>query len=159
MIGNKTLILGLGNEILTDDSIGIRLVKDLKLITNYAETEYATASCGGFEIIEYILGFEKVIFIDAIRTGKEIPGSIFFFRPSDFIETLHLSNLHDISFLTALKLGKELKMNLPSEIDIIAIEILEDRVFSNNLSPVIEGKYSAILSDIKEYINTLLSGY
>jgi len=55
MTNKKTLILGIGNNILTDDGIGSRLVSD---ITNLGcESKIyimILACCGGLEIVEYI---------------------------------------------------------------------------------------------------------
>ena len=71
----------------------------------------------------------------------------------DFKETLHLSNLHDISFLTAIQLGSELGLNMPEEIKIIAIEIIEDMVFSNSFTEPIQSKYDIIYKDIEIFLS------
>jgi hydrogenase maturation protease len=144
----KTLILGLGNTILTDDGIGSRLVGDLARMTGDRSIQYNTACCGGLEIIEYIRGYEQVIFIDAIRTLKGRPGDVYYFIPSDFRETSHLSSLHDISFLTALKLGNTLKLDLPADLHIIAVEIVEDMEFSEEFTPPLKEKYPGILEEV-----------
>jgi len=133
----SVLILGIGNEILTDDGIGPKLVQDLDKSRLPAHVKYQYASLGGLELLDIIQDFDIVFFIDAIKTGKDIPGSIHCFTPDDFKETLHLSNLHDINFLTALELGKQTGMKIPTSITIIAIEIEEDSVFSYSFSPVI----------------------
>ena len=156
MTNKKTLILGLGNDILTDDGIGPRLVRDLAQINNSPDVQFETASCGGMEIIEYIRGYEKVVFIDAIRTLEGTPGDVHYFIPSDFRETLHLSNLHDISFLTALKLGKILNMDLPADLHIITVEIIEDMEFSEEFSPVLKERYAGILDETSIIIKRIL---
>jgi hydrogenase maturation protease len=148
MIKNKTLFLGLGNEILSDDGIGPRLVKDLAKRTRGKNSEFATSSCGGLEIMECIHGFKKVIFFDAIRTLEGNPGNIYHFIPSDFKETSNLSNLHDVNFITALHLGTVLNLDLPSDIHIIAVEIVEDREFSESLTPALEKIYPEILEKV-----------
>lgn len=144
----KTLVLGLGNDILTDDGIGPMLVADLSGMTDRSEIQFETLSCGGLEIMEYIKGYNKVIFIDGIRTLNGNPGDVHYFSPADFTETSHLSNLHDVDFLTALKVGTALDMNLPSDLHIIAVEIIEDREFSEELSPLLNERYPRILADV-----------
>ena len=152
----KTLILGIGNDILTDDGIGPKLVNDLQK-KNYPDNiHFQNAFLGGLEILEIIQGFEQVIFIDAIITEKGIPGTVYHFTPYDFIETLHLSNLHDANFLTALELGKKMNMSIPSDIHIIAVEIVEDRVFSDQFSAEIEKKYSEIIESVKVLLHDIL---
>lgn len=153
----KILILGLGNDILTDDGIGPRLVKDLPAIICHPGITYDNAACGGLELMEYIRGFDKAIIIDAIRTNKGMPGEVYHFSPSDFIETSNISNLHDINFLTALKMGKDLDIDLPSELHIIAIEIITDLDFSEELSEELKEKYPAILQRVKTIVQNCLN--
>jgi len=143
----KTLVLGLGNDILTDDGIGPRLVHDLAKIFKNPDIQFDTACCGGLEIMEYIKGYNKVVFIDATRTRNGNPGDVYYFIPSDFRETSNLSNLHDLNFLTALKLGTTLELGLPGDLHIIAIEIFEDREFSEEFSPYLKERYPGILDE------------
>ena len=152
MTNKKILILGLGNEILSDDGIGPRLVKDLAKKNNEENIEFATSCCGGLEIMGCIHGYMKVIFIDAIRTLNGNPGNIFHFVPADFSETSNLSNLHDINFITALHLGEILELDLPSDLHIIAVEIIEDREFSERLTPNMEIIYPEILEKVESMV-------
>ncbi len=148
MTKKKTLILGLGNDILTDDMIGPRLVHDLAQMIDDPNVQFDTACCGGLEIMEYIKGYEKVVFIDAIRTRDGKPGDVYYFIPSDFRETSHLSSLHDVSFLTALKLGNTLNLGLPDDLHIIAVEIIEDMEFSEEFTPPLKERYPGILEEV-----------
>jgi hydrogenase maturation protease len=157
MTNKKTLILGLGNNILTDDGIGSRLVHDLELMIGDTDINYNSACCGGLEIIEYIKGYELVVFIDAIRTLKGKPGDVYYFIPSDFRETSHLSSLHDVSFLTALKLGDSLKLDLPTDLHIIGIEIIEDMEFSEDFTPPLKERYPGILQEVFELVKQIMS--
>ncbi len=154
---NKLLVFGVGNEILTDDGIGPKLVKRLKNDIQSEEIEFDTAFLGGLEILEHIQGYKSVIFIDAIKTLDGVPGDVYRFSLSDFKETLHLSNLHDISFLTAIELGKRINYDIPEDISIVAVEIVEDTVFSDNFTPAIDKRYDEIYNYVKEYISEILS--
>ncbi len=153
---SKILILGMGNDILTDDGIGIKITKVLENKFPLPNIVYNTLSIGGMEIIEYIKNFDTVIIIDAIKTLNGIPGTVYRFVPSDFKETTHLSNIHDLSFLTALKLAKELDIKTPENIYIIAIEIVEDMVFSSDFTPQLQEKYSEILEEVSIIVKELV---
>ena len=148
MTKKNTLILGLGNDILTDDGIGPRITHDLAQMINDPDVQFDTACCGGLEIMEHIKGYKKVVFIDAIRTSDGKPGDVYYFIPSDFRETSNLSNLHDVSFLTALKLGNTLNLGLPADLHIIAVEIIEDMEFSEEFTPPLKEKYPGILEEV-----------
>ena len=157
MAEKKTLVLGLGNEILSDDGIGPRLVKDLSRRFADAHLEFKTVSLGGLEVMELLTGYEKAVLIDAIHTRDGKPGDVYYFSPSDFRETSNLSNLHDVSFLTALRLARTLDLDIPSDLHIIAVEIYEDLVFSENLTPVLNRKYSGTLKEVHEKLKEILN--
>lgn len=154
----KALLLGIGNDILMDDGIGPRLVNDIKEITNSDRFDYANINLGGLEVLEFIKGYEELVIIDAIKTKKGKPGDVYMLTPDDFIETCHLSNFHDVSFLTALKLGAELEMGIPETILIIAVEIVEDTCFGVDLSPELEKKYDDVFNEVFTTLYPLING-
>jgi len=149
---SQTLILGLGNDILTDDGIGPKLVLDLQKEFSNEQYNFLNVCVGGLELLDHMLGYDTVFILDAIKTEHGKPGDVYFLSTKDFKETSHISNLHDINFLIALKLAEKLSITVPSNIHIIAVEIIEDRVFSENLSPEVEVQYLDIKKKVKEYI-------
>jgi hydrogenase maturation protease len=154
---NKILIHGIGNEILTDDGIGPSLVKKLKGNLSNKDIDFETAFVGGLELLEYIQGYQTVIFIDAIRTKDGIPGTVYQLSPENFNATIHLSSIHDVSFLTSVALGNKLGLDMPQCIYIIAVEIVEDRIFDDNFSPQIQQKFEEIFNEVKEITERLLA--
>jgi len=156
MNSNKpVLVLGVGNEILMDDGIGPKIVNRLASEYPSERFDYRTATLGGLELVELIQGYKKVIFIDAIKTGQGQVGDLYFFTHKDFEETLHLSNLHDISFLQALSLAEQVNLSIPAEIQIIAIEIKEDRIFGEDFTPELQKRFLPIYQAIKEYLGSI----
>jgi len=153
---NKVLVLGIGNDILSDDGIGPRIVRQLEKENFPSLIAFVTATVGGLEILEMITGYHEVIFIDAIKTRDGIPGTIYHLTPENFKETLHLTNLHDINFINAIKLGKTLEMEMPEKIRIIAIEIVEDMEFSEHFTPQLQEKYPEILKEVRELLFSLI---
>ncbi len=153
------IILGIGSEILTDDGIGPRLVRDLRAIGSYPTAHYQVAGVGGIDILDYIEGYNTAIFLDAAKTGQGVPGSIHHFTPRDFKETAHLSNIHDVNFLTALDLGNKLDIKVPKIIHIFAVEIVEDGEFSESLSAPLQAIYPQILAEVRERIGAIVNRY
>ena len=153
---SNILILGLGNDILTDDGIGPKLVLELQKNVDYPNVAFLSAAIGGLEVIEMIRDFGRVIIIDAIRTKDGVPGTIYRLTPDHFKETLHLSSFHDVSFLSALDLAEKMEISIPNQIDIIAIEIVEDLVFSNEFSQPIAKKYEQIYREVLEVVTGLI---
>ena len=151
----KTLILGIGNDILTDDGIGPRLVQALKKDIHKDNLDFMAIAAGGLEILEILKDYQRVIILDAIKTMDGRPGDIYYLTPDSFRETLHISSFHDVSFLTALKLAEKIDIPIPEEINIIAIEILEDLTFSTEFSRPISEKYEDIYREVRNKVMAL----
>jgi hydrogenase maturation protease len=153
---NKILILGIGNDILTDDGIGPRLCDFLRERFSDTVADFEKLNVGGLEVLEFIDGYETVVIIDAIKTVLGRIGDIYLFTPDHFKETLHISNLHDTSFITALKLGRSLEFNIPGRILIIAVEIKEDMVFSESFTSELAERYVEVQENVMQHLEYLV---
>ncbi len=136
----KTLILGLGNPILTDDGVGIRVVYALRERILPSGAFLAEAGIGGLRLLETIAGYERVILVDAILTPGGRPGEIRLLRPRDLRTSLHSGSAHDLSFTAALELGRELGMDIPedSHIKIVAIQVEDVQTLGEEMTPAVE---------------------
>ena len=146
------LILGIGNEVLKDDGIGPKLVHGLQHIMKDTNIDFATSAVGGMETIEIMKGYEKVVILDGIMTKDGIPGTVYYMNYPLNMNTLHLSNAHDISFDMSVKLARKLKIPFPKTICIIAIEIIEDREFGETLTKPLQKKYGEIFNSVARTI-------
>ena len=77
----KTLIIGLGNPILTDDGVGVNIAKELEKVVDldaHPGLTITEASAGGIRLMETMLGFDRVVLIDAylLDPRKTTPGKI-----------------------------------------------------------------------------------
>jgi hydrogenase maturation protease len=134
----KTLVLGIGNSVLCDDGVGIRVAEQLgKRITDSAIT-VAEACDGGLFLLEAFLGYDHVVLIDAIQTVGGTPGQVYELQPNDFLSARHLSSPHQVDFATALELGKALGLPMPSTIDIVAVEAGDVTSFQDRCTPEVE---------------------
>ena len=77
----KTLVLGLGNPIVTDDAVGLRVAQALKpLLTHCPDIDISEDHWGGLRLMERMVGYNRAIIIDAICTGS-LPGTIHHLMP------------------------------------------------------------------------------
>jgi hydrogenase maturation protease len=159
----KTLLLGMGNPILSDDAIGIRLAWDIgdRLLGCYGLTVRADCSVGGLEVLDVLAGYGRAVIIDSIQTAGGVPGQWHAFGADALRETMHLTNVHDANFATALALGHRLGMSLPepSAIRILAVEVNDAATFSEQLTPALEERYPALLNEIYREVRRLLSAW
>ena len=131
----RTLILGLGNPILCDDGVGYQVAMSLKEKLDMPDVDIKEAGIAGLDLLDMITGYDRVIIIDAIQTKKGKPGRIYRFGPDLLTGTRHSGTPHDVNIGTALELGKKLKLKLPREITIFAIEVEDVTSFSEACTP------------------------
>jgi hydrogenase maturation protease len=137
------LILGLGNPILTDDGVGIHVVRAVaSRLTPHAsrlDVTFAEACVGGLRLLDTLAGHEQAILVDAIQTRDGTPGEIHRLHPDDLRASLHSGSTHDLSLPGALALGRGMGMKLPDDeaIVIIAIEVEDGLTFGEALTPAV----------------------
>jgi hydrogenase maturation protease len=149
----KTLVLGLGNPILKDDSVGLRVAQIVRpLLADEPSIEIDEDYWGGLRLMERMVGFERVIIIDAIRTGTE-PGTIHRLSPGD-VPTQHSASAHDVNLPTALEIGRHAGAHLPQSenIILIGVEAADVQTFDETLSPEVE---ASLPQAVKAVLNVL----
>jgi hydrogenase maturation protease len=146
----KTLLLGLGNPILKDDSVGLRVVRGLGQLGTRDEVHIEEACFANIDILEVIRSYDRLIIVDSIKTDGGRPGELYQLSLDDLRSTLHLSCPHDINLATALELGKRLGMHVPREIRIYAIEIEDNQTFSETCSSSVERAIPRIVKEIAQ---------
>jgi len=133
----KTLILGLGNPILSDDSAGLKVAEIVRQrLALDPSIEVSEDYSGGLRLMERMIGYDQVIIVDAICTGTHPPGSVLYLN-SDDLPTQHTASTHDINLPTALQLAATLNLKMPERIRIIAIEAENVLDFSEQCSPAV----------------------
>jgi hydrogenase maturation protease len=134
----KTLVLGIGNPILSDDGVGIKVAHEVGGKLNDPQVTVAETSAAGLSLLDSIVGYDRVIIIDAIQTEKGEAGQIYRIGIEDFSLTKHFSSPHQINLATALELGKMLNLAMPQEITVFAVEAKDITSFSEKCTPEVE---------------------
>ncbi len=131
----KTLVLGLGNPILCDDGVGIRVARELRHRLDRKDVTVQETSLAGLRLLDLLTGYDRAVIIDAIETDEGKAGQVYRLDPDAFGAAKHVSSVHDVDFATALALGERLGMSLPGQIVIYAIEAEDTGTFSEECTP------------------------
>jgi hydrogenase maturation protease len=134
----KNLVLGIGNPILSDDGAGIKVVREVGKNLDDPQITISETSAAGLSLLDSIVGYDKVIIIDAIQTEEGKAGQIYRMKPEDFSFAKHFSSPHQINLITALELGKMLNLGMPQEITILAVEAKDVSNFGERCTPEVE---------------------
>ncbi len=153
----RTLVIGLGNPILGDDGVGWKVAEEVKsrIGNRRSSIEVDCASLGGLSLMERMLGYARVIVIDSMQTGQGAEGCVRTF-PLNALENPgagHTASTHDASLLTSLQAAGALGADIPSRIDIVAIEVRQAYDFSEQLSPAVERAVSLAMEKVLELLN------
>jgi hydrogenase maturation protease len=142
----KTLLLGLGNTILGDDGIGIRIVREIrKKWAGRPEVELVEASLAGMVLLDVIAGFDTVIVVDAIMTDDANPaGFVYELTLDDLGELVLPYASHALDLKTTMELGRRLGYKMPETVHIYAVKIEENTVFTEDLTPPVEGALTVV---------------
>lgn len=149
----KTLVLGLGNPILTDDGVGIHVVRALAGRLNRPDVEVTESSLGGLRLLDTVAGYDRLILVDAIQTEGEI-GQVYRLGPNDLLPSLHSGSSHDLSLPAALRLGRQLGLVLPEDeaITIVAVEAEDVLTFGETCTPLVQAVIPRVVQMVSEEI-------
>ncbi len=122
-MNKETIVLGLGNPLMGDEGIGIKLIEMLQSASgDFPEADFIDAGTGGMSLLHLISGRKKAVIIDCCIMG-ETPGTIKQFTP-DQVKTVkqltHLS-LHEVDIIKVIELARQLG-ECPEEIVFFGIE-------------------------------------
>ncbi|HUV28636.1 MAG TPA: hydrogenase maturation protease, partial [Anaerolineales bacterium] len=132
----KTLVLGLGNPILTDDGVGVLVAEEVRArLPEDTPIDITEVSVGGLTLMETMIGYDRVILVDAFqRLDGGCPGKVHKMSLEDLRSispTQHSASPHDTSLVTALEMGHRMGLQLPQDITIFAIEVENVMDFSD----------------------------
>jgi len=156
----KTIILGVGNPILCDDGVGIHVAKQLKQHIHDPNVTIDEALTGGMNLLDLLVGYDRAILIDAVKTKNAKHGEVKRFSLDD-ISSVHSCNPHDVSFVEALKLAEKLGENrIPREIIIIGILLKETpyefgEQLSSKIAAAVPKAVDMALSELENWNNRL----
>ncbi|MFH1413472.1 MAG: hydrogenase maturation protease [Candidatus Omnitrophota bacterium] len=134
----KTLILGMGNTIRGDDAVGIEVVRRLREKINLQDLHIKETEEAGFNLLDFIVGYEKIIIVDSIKTSTGQAGDIYRFTQKDFKLSLNSQFSHGAGIAMVFAWAQKLKLPTPREIIFYAIEIEKADVFGEGLTKRIE---------------------
>jgi hydrogenase maturation protease len=150
----KTLVIGLGNPILGDDGVGWRVADAVQeLVSSGTGTarvgdpgpassagrtpvEVDRLAVGGLTLMERLVGYDRVIVVDAMATGQHPVGTVVAMPLARLPNRAlgHLSSAHDTTLQNALRVGRVAGARLPHDITVVGVEARNLYEFTEVLS-------------------------
>jgi hydrogenase maturation protease len=145
---HRTLVLGMGNPILSDDAVGLLVAQRLAKEPLPDGVEVLQSEQGGLRLLELVRGFTKLIIIDALKSGR-VPGEVLTFTEADFAGGHRYGSAHSISLRTALELGRRLGYDMPQQVTVFAVEGDDVETFGERLSPPVAAAAARVVELVK----------
>ena len=140
------VILGLGNELLGDDGIGLLAAEALRPFEN-RETEVRTTAQSGLYLLEHLQGFDDAIVIDSVIGDR--PGTVRELRDSE-ARPVPVPSAHYAGLPEALALARVSGLNVPRRLRIFGVEIGESQSIGAAPSPAVAAALPSILATVTE---------
>jgi hydrogenase maturation protease len=144
----RTLLLGLGNDLLTDDGIGLRVAAAVRQrLPNHPRLTVLQTTEMGLALLDMIVGFDELVLVDSIQTHQSPPGTVHELDAGD-LHQLPLSSPHFIGIGEMLALGRQLGMAVPQRVKIFAIEVQDPFTISTDLTPTLRAALPGIVERV-----------
>jgi len=142
----KTLVLGIGNPILSDDSVGIKIAQQLEAEKPGLAVEQTNDA--PIALIDLITGYDKLIIIDSIKTKQGKPGELYQMEITDFSVNHNIAFSHGMDIATAFEVGRNLGCPMPRTVRIYAVEVKDNETFAEECTPEVTARIPALVAQI-----------
>lgn len=139
--GRGTVVLALGNPVMSDDAVGLHVADALRTMLrerSLRDVQVLKSQRAGFELVEMLAGYERAIIVDAVLADDPVPGRVRELSLEDLAGSRRLINAHEISLPVAMEMGRRLGLSMPEEVELIGIEAIELYTMSLEMSAPVQ---------------------
>ena len=149
----KGLVLGLGNDILTDDGVGLVLTRRLRdVFKDSGSIDFIETNEMGLSLLDFLEGYQWAVIIDAIVTGTGKPGTLYVLE-KDIFQHPQAGNPHHMGLDEILDVAEKMDLSMPEDLFVMAVEAKDLYSFSEELTPELEDAIPELLAEIAKIID------
>jgi hydrogenase maturation protease len=147
------LVLCLGNPLRRDDGVGWR-VADLLLAAPPAGAQIRKSSLSGLHLLDDMEGFERVVILDAVKTGRAAPGAVASF-PLDAVRAAAGPTSHGLGLPSSLRLARAFGAEVPARLHVVAVEVEDMATVAEGLTAAVEAAIAPAAEAVREAVALL----
>lgn len=149
------LVLGLGNAILCDDSIGLRVVQEVRRrLAATGPVECLETEEMGLALLDFLVGRRDVVLVDAVQTGQVPVGQVQIIEYSE-LPALSQGSPHFLGVGETLALGNALGFPMPQRVRIVAVEVQDPFQLSLQMSPAVDAALPGVVDRVLAMVRDL----
>ena len=142
----RTLILGLGNPILSDDAAGLQAARQLYELMSGEDVDLVEAAVAGMQTVQLLSGYDRAVVIDVVQDETRV-GEVWRLDGDD-LESGSSTSSPGIGLGQALHLARLMGLPVPEQMLIYAIAAADTYTFGESLPPQLGQALPAIVRRI-----------
>lgn len=157
-MSGKTLILGLGNDILTDDAIGLEVACEVaRRLDGDDQVDVRETMEMGLALLDFFAGYRAVILVDSIQTGRFPAGTT---HEVDWAGLKQLTGRtpHFLGVGETLALGRRLGLAMPEEVRILAVEVEDPFTLGTQMTPSLQAAIPQVVERVLAMLPEMVAG-
>lgn len=148
-IPSRTLVLGLGNDLLADDAVGLLAARAMGPLAG-GRAEVRASSLHGLALLDLFVGYDRAILVDAVRTGTHPPGTVLELAPADLPPLAGVPSPHFCGLPEMCALARQLEFDFPREFHILAVEIRDATTIGGAMTPEVTAAIPEVCRRVME---------
>jgi hydrogenase maturation protease len=152
---SRILVLGLGNDILGDDAVGLLAARRLRASLP-APVEVLESAGVGLDLLDVLEGYDRALILDAIATGRHPAGTVLEFGAADFQKVVapspHFAGLPEL-----LQMARQLAIPFPETISVLACEVADPYQIREGLSGPAAAALPALVARARQILESWVS--
>ena len=146
----------MGNEIASDDGIGIHAARALEAdYRDRDDIDVVALPWAGFALLDVLRGRRCAVLIDGLATGAHPPGTVVRIDEDDLAGSVRLNSFHDISYPTVMALGRSMGWGMPDDVAIWGVEMAIADEFGEVLTPEVADSIQTVVDEVSWFIDTM----
>jgi hydrogenase maturation protease len=137
MTAERITVMGIGNPLMRDEGVGIRVIE--VLMTGFSFPSNVTlvdAGTMGMSILNLFRECDYMLVVDAVNGTDLEPGTIIRLTPDDIAPNQVMHSLHDVRLVDVLQ--SAMLMGVQPEVDCVGIQIADMSEMSIGLTAEVE---------------------
>ena len=138
---DSVILIGIGNNLLSDDGIGPYLAEQ---IGQKLDFPYRNITHLSLELLDLVIGWQSIFIIDSLR-NPEIPvGDVVQLTLDDLEYRQNPSYSHGITIPIIFNIGKKLYRRMPKNVCVFGVNVFDNQTVSDSFSDELSLKLAGI---------------
>jgi hydrogenase maturation protease len=153
----RTLVLGIGNSILGDDGVGVRVAQAVASKIKDDSIDVMDVNVDGLNLFDFILGYDRLVVIDAIVTEDGEIGEIYRLKPEQICSPSGSAiSPHHYTLASTIEIGNRLfPREIPQDVVVFAINTEDASLITEEMSPKVREAVPKAVNLVLEEVGSI----